>query len=217
MDRPDLVIFDIDGTLQDTCSWWPRVLRAGLIRFQEQCGLDLPSPSDDEANAVIGCKNEGVWAPFVPGHEDLWSDLRAVVLPMEVDAMTAGGDTLFAGARDLLRQLRGRGANLALASNCHSTYLAGVCRGQNLDELTDHQFCLDSPGVACKADMLRLAIEATGARKAVMVGDRNNDAEAAAVAGIPFVWRVNEHATMSGDPIRWDGGTAELLEILQFA
>ena len=46
---PDLVVFDVDGTLHDTFRWWAPVIRAGLQRFAAATGIDLAMPSDAEA------------------------------------------------------------------------------------------------------------------------------------------------------------------------
>ena len=70
---PDLVVFDIDGTLHNTFAWWSPIIRAGLQVFAQQKGIEIPVPTDEQAEAVVGMKDEGVWAPFLPeGHKHLW-------------------------------------------------------------------------------------------------------------------------------------------------
>jgi len=214
---PELVIFDVDGTLQDTFLWWPDVIRAGVKRFAAQTGIGMAEPSYDLACSVVGMRDEGVWAPFLPdGEKHRWRDLRAVVLPMEVAVMRSGQSFLFAGVPELLRALRRLGAKTALASNCRSTYMAAVREGQGLEVLTDWQFCLDSPGVSSKADMLACAFAAANTKHAVMVGDRENDQGAAQAHGIPFIWRRNQRCTISDADAVWEGGVGELLSILGF-
>ena len=46
---PELIVFDVDGTLHDTFRWWSPVIRAGLQRFAEREGLQLRMPTDAEA------------------------------------------------------------------------------------------------------------------------------------------------------------------------
>lgn len=213
--KPDLVIFDVDGTLHDTFAWWYRVISKGLAQFAKATGLDIPSPSEELAESVVGMKDAGVWAPFLPeGEKHRWHDLRAVVLPMEVAEISSGKDYLFAGMRELLEHLRRLGVGTALASNCRSEYMQGFCEGQGLRALTDHQFCLDSPGIECKADMLRAAVAAWGAERPVMVGDRENDQEAAQDAGMPFYWRVNSRCDLVDLAGRWHGDPDDLLRML---
>jgi phosphoglycolate phosphatase-like HAD superfamily hydrolase len=209
---PELVVFDVDGTLHDTFRWWAPVIRSGVQRFAEQNGIDLVLPDTAEAEAVVGMKDAGVWAPFLPeAHKHRWQDLRAVVLPMEVEVVTSGVDYLFPGVRTLLPHLRRLGVKVALASNCRRTYMGAMQRGQGLQELSDWQFCLDSDGVQTKTDMLRLAREAAGAERVVMVGDREPDHEAARALAWPFVWRQNGRCRIDDAELVWDGDPDQLL------
>jgi len=215
---PELIVFDVDGTLHDTFAWWAPVIRRGVQRFAEQEGLDIELPDTRKAESVVGMKDAGVWAPFLPeGHEHRWQDLRAVVLPMEVDEVSNGTDYLFTGVRPLLAHLRAIGVKLALASNCRSTYMAAMQDGQGLRQLTDWQFCLDSEGVECKTDMLTRAKEAAGVERVVMVGDREPDHEAALAHGWPFVWRRNERCAIDDADVVWSGDANEFLAHLSLA
>ena len=212
---PELVIFDVDGTLNGIELWWPDLLRRGLRRFADAMDLHLVEPDDKTALAVVGEKLEGVWAPFLPVEEQhRWSELRAMVLPMEVELLSSGTDFLYPGVRELLVHLRGLGAKLALASNCGAEYMAAIAGGQGLADLTDWQFCLASPGVESKTDMLFHALEAAGTQKAVMVGDRASDQEAAIAAGLPFVWRANDLCHLEGVDGVWSGDPDGLLALL---
>lgn len=212
---PELVVFDVDGTLHDTFRWWSPIIRAGLQRFCREQGIDARMPSDAEAEAVVGMKDAGVWAPFLPdAHKHRWQELRAVVLPMEVEEVSRGVDYLFAGVRPLLVHLRAIGTKVALASNCRRTYMGAMQNGQGLAAISDWQFCLDSPGVQTKTDMLRLARETAAARRVVMVGDREPDHEAARALGWPFVWRRNQRCSIDDADAVWEGEPAQLLAML---
>jgi phosphoglycolate phosphatase-like HAD superfamily hydrolase len=215
---PDLIVFDVDGTLHDTFRWWSPIIRAGVAKFAEQNGIDVTLPNDREAEAVVGMRDAGVWAPFLPeAHKHRWLDLRAVVLPMEVAEIRSGVDYLFAGVRSLLPHLRAIGVKVALASNCRRTYMAAMMEGQGLKALSDWQFCLDSDGVESKTDMLRLAREAASAERVVMVGDREPDHESAVALGWPFVWRHNDRCRIDAADLIWNGDSSALLAGLGLA
>jgi phosphoglycolate phosphatase-like HAD superfamily hydrolase len=212
---PELVVFDVDGTLHDTFRWWAPVIRAGLQVFAQREGLTVAMPSDEQAEAVVGMRDAGVWGPFLPeGHKHRWQDLRATVVPMEVATVSSGTDYLFPGVRELLPHLRRLGVKVALASNCRRTYMGAMQQGQGLAALSDWQFCLDSPGVRTKTDMLALARKAAAAERVVMVGDREPDHEAALALGWPFVWRRNLRCAIPHADAIWEGEPDHLLGIL---
>ncbi|MSR39935.1 MAG: HAD family hydrolase [Planctomycetes bacterium] len=212
---PDLVVFDLDGTLHDTFRWWSPVIRAGLRRFAEQHQLAIEMPSDAVAEAVVGMRDSGVWAPFLPeGHKHRWQELRAMVVPMEVAEISRGEDYLFPGVRTLLPHLQKIGVKVALASNCRSNYMGGMLNGQGLAAISDWQLCLDSPGVESKQDMLRIAAHHAQARRMVMVGDREPDHEAAEALGWPFIWRRNNRCDLGHADATWDGDPDQLLRLL---
>lgn len=212
---PELVVFDVDGTLHDTFRWWAPVIRAGLQVFAQREGLTIAMPSDEQAEAVVGMRDAGVWGPFLPeGQKHRWQDLRATVVPMEVATVSSGTDYLFAGVRQLLPHLRRLGVKVALASNCRRTYMGAMQLGQGLAALSDWQFCLDSPGVQTKTDMLALARKAAAAERVVMVGDREPDHEAALALGWPFVWRRNGRCAIRHADAVWEGEPDHLLGIL---
>jgi phosphoglycolate phosphatase-like HAD superfamily hydrolase len=212
---PELVVFDIDGTLHDTFRWWSPIIRSGLKRFADQHGLEIPMPTDEQAEAVVGMRDAGVWSPFLPEpHKQRWQELRAMVVPMEVEEISRGVDYLFPGVRTLLPHLRKIGVKVALASNCRSTYMGGMMKGQGLAEISDWQLCLDSPGVESKKDMLRIAASHAAARRTVMVGDREPDHEAAEALGWPFVWRANTRCALHHADAVWSGEPDHLLGLL---
>ena len=212
---PELVVFDVDGTLHDTFGWWVPVIRRGVAALAAREGLDLELPSDGVAQAVVGMKNEGGWGPLLPAvHRHRWQELREITVPLEVAELTSGRDYLFPGVRELPAHLRDLNVKIALASNCHSRYMAALKEGQGLGALTDWQFCLSSPGVTGKADMIRSALEVAGARRVIVVGDREPDRDGARALGLPFLWRRNPFCDLGDAQGVWDGDPDELLPMI---
>ena len=103
----ELAIFDVDGTLNRVEAWWPDLIREGVALFSAQAGLELETPDDARALAVVGNKDEEVWGPFLPPEcRQRWGDLRDLVLPMEVALLRSGVDYLYVGVDETLGALR---------------------------------------------------------------------------------------------------------------
>ena len=94
---------------------------------------------------------------------------------------------MYPGARQLLVDLHSAGVDVALASNCGRRYLESFLDAFSLRAIVREAYCADSPGIGSKADMVREILDATGAKRAVMVGDRDGDRQAARAHGVPFV------------------------------
>ncbi len=51
---PELVVFDVDGTLHDTFRWWAPIIRAGLSRAFPRIRLEVPrNPDGSVINHVL--------------------------------------------------------------------------------------------------------------------------------------------------------------------
>ncbi len=212
---PPLVLFDIDGTLHDTMQWWPRVIQQGVRALGDRLGRALPPPDRSTAEAVIGRADAALWKPLLPADAgEHWRELESLTVEIQVRELAGGRDYLFAGTRAMLTELRAAGTRIALASNCQEPYLAAMLDGQGLCTYVDDAWCAGSPGVSTKADMVGFALEAAGTEAAVLVGDRESDAAAAAAHGLPFVHRVGFFAPGDLDAAAVAADQAAILDCL---
>ena len=188
---PELVIFDLDGTLVDTRAWWLPVAEEGLRRFSERTGQKVPFPGGEKAWSLVGLPDDEVFRGLLPPErQGEWEVLRDILVPIEGEVLRSQRDFLFPGTRELLGELKAAGVKLGVASNCGPDYLEAVLEGQGIAPWVDASFCRGRPeGMGEKAQMLREAMRVLGAQEAVLVGDRDSDARAAQDAGIPFVLR----------------------------
>jgi phosphoglycolate phosphatase len=193
---PELVIFDLDGTLVDTRAWWLPVAKEGLRQFSEQTGEAVPFPGEEKAWSLVGLPDDQVFKGLLPpGRKCEWGILRDILLPIEGEVLRAKKDYLFPGTRALLQELKDAGVKLAVASNCGPEYLEAVLVGQGLELWMDRSYCLGMPPkMLAKDQMLVEAMRSLDAQTAVLVGDRDSDARAAKKAGIPFIFREGSGA-----------------------
>ena len=109
------------------------------------------------------------------------------------------------GVREALDELREAGIKIGIASNCGSSYLNHVVSSLGLKEWASEVRCLDSPGVRDKGDMIEDLLTSFDTRRAVMVGDRFGDEDAARSNGIPHVHVRTGYAS------EHEGDTADLV------
>lgn len=214
----DAVLFDLDGTLVATDRFWVGAAGRGCRRAFEELGLERRPPDEAGWMSLVGL-------PLREGFRALFPDLAPAQLAVVMEhcvaeeraALAGGGAELLPGAREALEELRRLGVRTAIASNCEAPYLDAMVAGLALDGLVDEAYCLDTPGIANKAEMLARLLEVFGTRSAVMVGDRYTDAEAARKTGLPHVHLARGFA-QKGEHIEADavlGGLGDLLDRLR--
>ena len=179
---PPAAILDIDGTLVDTnyqhALAWFRAMRAHgellpLWRIHRAIGMG----GDHLVAALCGDEVEERKGEDIRASEkERYAELIDEVLP-------------FAGARELIADLKGRGHAVVLASSAKSDevdhYLELLDARDLVDAWTDSS---DVEATKPEPDLVRAAIDkAGGGGDAVMVGDSTWDCEAARRAGIETV------------------------------
>jgi phosphoglycolate phosphatase-like HAD superfamily hydrolase len=185
---PDLVVFDIDGTLLATDDFWLGVGKSAVATVYARHGIDRRLPPDRRFLDAIGLPMDEFWLGVLPRDlHHLADEIESECQPLEEAAFAKGLGALYPGARALLVDLHAAGKAVALASNCGRRYLAGFIDAFDLGPILAAARCVDSPGIGSKADMLRDIRLVTGAGATLMVGDRSGDREAARENGVPFV------------------------------
>lgn len=185
---PELVIFDIDGTLLATDEFWLDIGRSAVEKVCRRHRAAPVRPPVERFLHAMGLPMRAFWEHVLPADLHPWIDeVEAEAQELEQVAFAAGLGAMYPGARRLLDDLHAAGARLALASNCGRRYLEGFVRSFDLGGIVEVARCADSPGVRSKTDMVAEILQWTGTRDAVLVGDREGDREAARANRIPFI------------------------------
>ncbi len=185
---PDLVLFDIDGTLLATDDFWLGVGKQAVTTVFARHEIDQPLPPDHRFLDAIGLPMDRFWQHVLPkGLHGLVGDIEAECQPLEQAAFARGHGALYPGARSLLDDLHRAGIRLGLASNCGISYLSGFIEAFGLRPILAGARCVDSPGIYSKADMIADIRLSTVSEHSIMVGDRAGDREAARAHRVPFV------------------------------
>lgn len=176
--RFDLIVFDWDGTIVDSTAMIARCIQ----KAAEDLGLTVPTL--EQASHVIGLGLHDALARAVPelaaGRiEEFSTRYRHHWFACEHEVV------LFAGMRDMLVELAGRGVPLAVATGKSRRGLARAFEQTGLGRLFDASRCADETHPKPHpAMLLELAGElAVVPPRTVMIGDTTHDLDMAAAAG----------------------------------
>jgi phosphoglycolate phosphatase-like HAD superfamily hydrolase len=208
--RPDLAIFDIDGTLLATDAFWLDLGLAAVNRVYRAHGIQEPPPAEHRFLEAMGLPMRAFWEHVLPAaHHALAEEVEAEAQELEQVAFGQGLGAMYPGARPLLADLPGAGVDVALASNCGRRYLESFLDAFDLRAIVREAYCADTPGIGSKADMVRDILQATAAKRAVFVGDRGGDRDAARAHRVPFILFTGGFGpapTVNGDRVAKDYG-----------
>ena len=191
----ELLIFDWDGTLMDSAAAIAEAIQAACA------DLDLPVPPTAQARYVIGLGLTDAMRHILP-------DLPETEYPRIVERYRLhflkrdGGTTLFAGAREMIEDLRDCGYMLAIATGKSRRGLDRALEGTGLRGYFDATRCADEGFAKPHPGMLMTILDtlATSSDKALMIGDTTHDltmANAASVAAAAITHGAHEREALA--------------------
>lgn len=181
MRHADSVIFDLDGTLWDSCRScaiaWNNVLRRGAIRFRVV--------TEQDVRQVTGKPHEiCIRETFVGLSEsEILYLIRETTLEDNAVIASIGGD-LYDGVGAGLQILR-KQYPLFIVSNCQVGYIETFLTFTGFADVFVDFECWGRTGQS-KSDNLADVISRNNLKNAVFVGDAEGDRLAARACGIPF-------------------------------
>lgn len=179
----EAVIFDLDGTLLASHEFSVDAALRAYADLAERSGVTDPPPTRAQIRAAIGLP----WFSFYRGllpeslHER-WEEFHDLVAEQEMRVMMEGGGRIFDGAHEVLDQLRQRGLRLACVSNASSDYFRVALDQLDLRRRFHFTACVGDSRTT-KTHLVEVACETMAATRAVMIGDKAGDFEAASAHG----------------------------------
>jgi phosphoglycolate phosphatase len=178
----DALIFDLDGTLWDTCEScalaWNEVLTRHAIEFRTIVANDV--------RAVAGRPHDQcIRDTFVGLDEQQLQLLSSETALADNDMIERFGGVLYPGVPEGLDALA-RSHPLYIVSNCQVGYIELFLRFSGLAGLFRDFECWGNTGRP-KADNLRSVIDRNRLAHPWFIGDAAGDEDAARINGVPFV------------------------------
>lgn len=179
--RPQLVIFDLDGTLTDSAPGIVASFRHALA------AVDAEVPDGDLAGRIVGPPMHQTLATLVLGDR-----VDEAVAAYRADYTSRGWsmNTLYDGVTDLLADLRAAGVRLAIATSKAEPTARRILEHFDIADGFEVIAGASPDGTrATKADVVAHALNqlAPLPDRVLMVGDRAHDVEGAAEHGIATV------------------------------
>lgn len=179
----DSIIFDLDGTLWDSCETvakaWQSALKAGDYG-------QAPLTADD-VRSIAGLPYDVIYHKLFPSlTQEQREELKANCAKEELIQVTKNGGRLYDNLEDTLQYLRNK-YRLFIVSNCQSGYIEGFMEHHKLQQYFEDSACFGDANRP-KAENIQEIIRRNNVKSAVYVGDTEGDRQAAITSGIPFIY-----------------------------
>lgn len=177
----DGIIFDLDGTLWDSC----RVVSESWgLTLRRLYGAER-GPSPEQVKSIMGMTAEQIAAALFSEYGARAEEVCVQCIRGENAYIAGHGGELCPGVRETLEALAER-APLFIVSNCLVGYIECFLESSGLGPLFRDFICAEASGLT-KAGNIALIARRHGLRRPVYVGDTSMDERAAREAGCLFV------------------------------
>lgn len=216
---PEAMLFDLDGTLFRTETLLEEVHHRVFATLREEGLYIAPEPPVERLLGSLGMLLEHIWQQVMPdGSQAAQDRANVLLLQYELEELENGRGDLYEGVPEVLRELKGRGVRLFVASNGLEAYVKDVPRLRGIGELFEGFYSAGEYGTRSKVELVRLLLEQSGAKSAWMVGDRHSDVEAGKSNGLFTVGcdyaGFRREGELDGADVRI-GRFSELLELVR--
>lgn len=191
------IILDVDGTLWDTTD----IVAGSWSRAIQDVGIEGVSVTADDLKRLFGKTMKVIARAILPDCSDEKRDevMEACCRYEEEDLRNSPCKVLYPEVKQTIIELS-KTRKVFIVSNCQAGYIELFLEKTNLSEYVSDIECYGNTGKQ-KGENIQILMKRNGIHKAVYVGDTIGDCEAAAQAGIPFVFAEYGFGDVPGNPL----------------
>ena len=191
----DGIIFDLDGTLWDSCrsvaESWQQTLR-------EHYKPDAVVTASDIAG-IMGMTPAQITAALFSEYGDSAEEIAQRCMREECEYITVHGGRLYDDMEEVLKTLS-REHSLFIVSNCQLGYIQSFLAFTGFSKYFTDFIEQASTGLS-KGENNRLIIERHSLKSPVYIGDTASDKASAEFAGIPFIYAAYGFGRLEGEAL----------------
>ena len=191
----DGIIFDLDGTLWDSCQTvaesWQRTLR-------ENYKPDAAVTASDIAG-IMGMTPAQITAALFSEYGDSAEEIAQRCMREECEYIAVHGGRLYDGIEEVLKALS-KEHKLFIVSNCQLGYIKSFLDYTGFSKHFTDFIEQASTGLS-KGENNRLIIARHSLKSPVYIGDTASDKASAEFAGIPFIYAAYGFGSLEGEAL----------------
>ncbi len=198
MQKPDSLIFDMDGTLWDAVDTYAESWNAVF----RDMGIDN-TVTREQLSQMVGMEGRKVIGLIMPDfNEEKRQAIYAIVNERRRTILPEMGGILYDGVREGLHQLAEK-YPIFILSNCAKGIIRLFIDWAGIDEhITDE--LAHGVNFMPKQHNIKLLMEKHGLKNPVYIGDTHGDGEESRQAGVPFVFVSYGFGTTDNYDLKFD-------------